>query len=151
MLEDVRNSSRALRTLISRASSGVLLESEPPVRRLTSDARGRVAQPVGKVRNSVTPELLARMVELYENGATARDVGKTVGLHRETVMRHLRRAGARLRRQGLDDVQVERARELYLSGQTLAQVGAVLGAGAGTVSRALRTRGVELRPPLFLR
>lgn len=90
-----------------------------------------------------------RMVELYESGSTARVVGETVGLHRETVMRHLRKEGAKLRRQGLDDAQVERARELYLSGKTLAQVGVTLGVGAGTVGRYLRSDGVELRPPLF--
>lgn len=149
LLEDVRISSRALRTLISRASFADLVERTPAVRTPISDVRGPVVESVGRVQTSVTPELVARMVELYEAGASARDVGREVGLHRAAVMRHLRKAGARLRRLGLDDAQVARARDLYLSGQTLAEVGAALGAAPGTVGRYLRPHGVELRPTLF--
>lgn len=101
------------------------------------------------VRNSVTLEVVTRMVELYEAGMTIREVGTEVGFNRETVTRHLRKAGAKLRRQGLDAANVERAQELYLGGQTLAQVGEVLGVAPGTVGKYLRDHGVLLRPPLF--
>ncbi len=114
-----------------------------------SDSRGRVIESVGRVQTSVTPEIVVRMVELYEAGMSARQVGLEVGLHRESVMRHLRNAGARVRRQGLDADAVEQARELYLSGKTLAQVGVVLGVAQGTVGRYLHRHGVPLRAPLF--
>lgn len=93
--------------------------------------------------------MVIRMVELYEAGMTIRKVGTEIGLNRETVIRHLRKAGAKLRRQGLDTASVERARELYLGGQTLAQVGEVLGVAPGTVGSYLRKHGVQVRPPLF--
>ena len=85
-----------------------------------SDPRGRVIESVGRVQTSVTPEMIVQMVELYEAGTSARQVGLEVGLHREAVMRHLRNAGARLRRQGLDAEAVERARELYSAGWHIA-------------------------------
>lgn len=90
------------------------------------------------------------MVEVYEAGATINVVAAEFGVNRETVMRHLHRAGAKLRRQGLDEAGVARARELYLSGETLAKVGAALGVAPGTVGRYLRANGVVLRSPLFL-
>ncbi len=45
-LDDVRNSSRALKSLISRASSGVLKRREARVRTPISDVRGRVDAPI---------------------------------------------------------------------------------------------------------
>lgn len=85
------------------------------------------------------------MVAAYEAGATINVVAAEFGVNRETVMRHLHRAGAKLRHQGLDEAGVAKARELYLSGETLAKVGAA----PGTVGRYLRANGVPLRPPLF--
>ena len=148
-LDDVRNSSPALRSLISRASVGISKVRELGVRTPILDSRGRVIESVGKVQTSVTPEVVVRMVGLYGAGLSARQVGLEVGLHREAVMRHLRNSGARIRRQGLDADAVDQARELYLSGKTLAQVGIVLGVAPGTIGRYLRSHGVPLRPPLI--
>lgn len=89
------------------------------------------------------------MVAAYEAGATINVVAAEFSVNRETVMRHLHRAGAKLRHQGLDEAGVAKARELYLSGKTLAKVGAALGVAPGTVGRYLRADGVPLRPPLF--
>ncbi len=148
-LDDVRNSSRALKSLISRASSEIPMVRKVGARTPISDPRGRVIESVGKVQTSVTPEVVVRMVGLYGAGLSARQVGLEVGLHREAVMRHLRNSGARIRRQGLDADAVDQARELYLSGKTLAQVGIVLGVAPGTIGRYLRSHGVPLRPPLI--
>lgn len=79
------------------------MEAKTSAKRPISNVRGCVVESVGKVQNTVTPELVARMVELYEGGATAREVGKAAGLHSDTVMRHLWKAGAKLRRHGFDD------------------------------------------------
>lgn len=114
-----------------------------------SDLRGSVVESVGRVQTSVTPELLARIVELYEAGATASAVGQEVGLSRFAVMSRLRQAGARLRRQGLDSEAVERARELYASGRTLKRVGVELGVAQATVRKYLLEADVVLRPPLI--
>ena len=99
---------------------GISKVRELGVRTPILDSRGRVIESVGKVQTSVTPEMIVQMVELYEAGTSARQVGLEVGLHREAVMRHLRNAGARLRRQGLDAEAVERARELYSAGWQIA-------------------------------
>ncbi|MFI8631221.1 hypothetical protein ACIGEP_01320 [Microbacterium sp. NPDC077663] len=148
-LEDVRISSRALRSLISRVKAGELDLSEDRIRTPISDVRGCVIESIGRVRNSLTAEEIGRMVEAYERGATIRVVAAEFGLNRETVMRHLHRSGAKLRHQGLDEAGVAKARELYLSGETLAKVGAALGVAPGTAGRYLRASGVALRPPLF--
>lgn len=66
-----------------------------------SDPRGPVIEAIETVRNSVTPETAARMVALYEAGASTRQVAAEVGMHRQTVMRHLRRAGVTRYRVGL--------------------------------------------------
>lgn len=88
------------------------------------------------------------MVVLYESGASVRKVAEAFNVHRQTVARHLRSAGAQLRSPGLSKDQAEHACELYLSGQTLAQVGERFGVSQGTISRSLRDQGVGIRPPL---
>lgn len=137
--DDVRISSRPLRSLISRASSGDLIVREPGSRAPISDSRGRVVESVGRVRNSVNREKTARIVKAYEAGATINVVAAEFGLNRKTVMRHVRKAGAKLRRQSLDAAGVARARALYMSGKTLAQIGEAGGAAPGTVTSTSRS------------
>ena len=147
-LEDVRISSRALEALISQMRTGIRMDRDPGASSDISDQRGRVIASIEKVRNSVTPQMLVDMVACYEAGASIREVAETCKVHQQTVARHLRSAGVKLRKSGLTDEQAARAEVMYLSGQNLAQVGAELGVSQGTVGRCLRNRGVKLRPPL---
>ncbi|RBM24216.1 hypothetical protein DEH69_00510 [Streptomyces sp. PT12] len=79
---------------------------------------------------------------------SARDIGAARGLDRVTVLKRLRAAGVKIRRQGLEPGQVGAAVGMYLAGQTLAQVGAHFGVAQGTVGRYLKERGVRMRPAL---
>ena len=103
---------------------------------------------IEKVQNSVTPQMAVDMLARYEAGASIREVAAAFNVHRETAARHLRSAGAQLRKTGLTEEQAARAEALYLSGQTLAQVGEKFGVSQGTIGRCLREHGMELRPPL---
>ena len=148
ILDDVRNSSRALKSSISRAKDGIELDRDPGTYTQITDPRGRMVAAIEKVQNSVTPQMAVDMVARYEAGASIREVAAAFNVHRETAARHLRASGTQLGKAGLTEEQAARAEVLYLSGQTLAQVGEKFGVSQGTVGRCLRERDVELRPPL---
>ncbi len=79
---------------------------------------------------------------------TARELATKYRLDRAPVMRRLRAAGTKVRRQGLAAGQIPLAVERYLSGETLAEVGQCFGVSAGTIGRYLKLNKVTLRPPL---
>lgn len=149
ILDNVRESSRAQKALISRAKAGIELDRVPGTYTQITDPRGRVVAAIEKVQNSVTPQMAVDMVARYEAGASIRKVAVAFNVHREAAARHLRSAGVQLRKAGLTEEQATRAEVLYLSGQTLAQVGEEFGVSQGTIGRCLGERGVELRPPLI--
>lgn len=147
-LDKVPNSRHPLRSLISRAKAGITLVRE--LREVTpvTDTRGLVSCAVEKAPTSYTPELIAALRADYESGLSAREIGDARGLDRVTVLKRLRAAGVKIRRQGLEPGQVDTAVAMYMAGQTLAQVGAHYGVAQGTVGRYLKEHGVTMRPPL---
>lgn len=145
-LEDVRKSSSALRSLISRAGKGTETSSASASEPSITDHRGPVVRSVGKPRNTVTPEAVDLMRELYESGLPLSKVCAQAGASRATVTRHLRKAGVRLRNQGLDDAELKIATDRYRAGDTLSQIGTALGVSPTTVGTYLRDSGTELRP-----
>ncbi len=88
------------------------------------------------------------MIALHEAGASTRQVSAEVGMHRQTVMRHLRRAGVTRYRVGLDSAGAAQARRLYFEGHTLAEVGALLGVAPSTIGWYLKLDGISSRPSL---
>ena len=58
----------------------------------------------------------------------------------------LRQEGITLRRQGLNDEQVNEAAALYAAGKSLAWLGARFGVSHTTIAIALRQQGIQLRP-----
>ena len=58
----------------------------------------------------------------------------------------LRQEGITLRRQGLNDEQVNEAATLYAAGKSLAWLGARFGISHTTIAIALRQQGIQLRP-----
>jgi len=86
------------------------------------------------------------MRELYESGLPLKKVCAQVGASRATVTRHLRKAGVRLRNQGLDDAELRIATDRYRAGDTLKQIGKALGVSPTTVGTYLRNAGTQLRP-----
>lgn len=146
-----QNITPAGKTLVSRWSAGRLRWREGASIKAISDNRGPVVASVGMRRTSPRQATVVRMIARYEAGATLREVADEFGVHRMTVSRALKRAGAMLRRAGLDEQGAQRAAELYAGGKTLVEVGAELGVAGSTVRRALLNAGVHLRAPLVPR
>jgi DNA-directed RNA polymerase specialized sigma24 family protein len=69
------------------------------------------------------------------------------GLHRTTVAAQLRRAGVKLRRQGVPDDQVQDAIHLYDRGWSCRRLAAHYGCNDETVRQTLKRAGVTLRRP----
>jgi hypothetical protein len=96
-----------------------------------------------KRQTSITPTLRAELVARYEAGATIRELAAWSGAHRQTVVRHLVRAGIESRNQGLTCEQAKVAAGLYLDGLTLVEIASRLGfrrapSGDVCVGRAYR-------------
>jgi len=66
--------------------------------RLSRDAHGLVSPPAKRRR--ITASLRADVVEHYERGMTSRQVAKTLGLGRTTVLGILKAAGVVMRPRG---------------------------------------------------
>ena len=73
-------------------------------------------------------------------------VGKRYGISKTRVASILTFHGVPIRRQGLNEEQVNGAARLYIAGKSLAWIGAVYGVSHTTVAAALRRKDVELRP-----
>jgi hypothetical protein len=83
----------------------------------TAPARERQQQ------RRLTPEQIGELVEQYVSGDDMRVLAERWCMHRTTVAGHLQRAGAELRRQGLDDQQLKEAIRLYGEGWSLERLG----------------------------
>jgi len=88
---------------------------------------------------------VADLVEGYRAGRTVYELADHFGLHRVTVSAHLHRQGVTLRRQGLDDDDIDHAVHLYEQGWSVARIGDRLDVDGGTVWSALKAQGVRLR------
>ena len=149
-----------------RSSSGSVLTSTA---RSTAFARGQTFRSSRKTasflveaigRNSNLGHLCKKWAELrkrindavtdivrrYEGGETAQHVGKRYGISKTRVASILTYHGVPIRRQGLNEEQVNEAARLYIAGKSLAWIGAVYGVSHTTVAAALRRKDVELRP-----
>ncbi len=85
------------------------------------------------------------MVAAYENGATARAVGRLFGISRHTVTGHLKARGIALRHRPLGPEQVAEAIRLYGQGWSLARVGEHFGRDATLIHLVLKREGVPRR------
>jgi len=87
-------------------------------------------------------------VEELVAGATIETLSVEFGIHRTTVMAHLRRAGIpgrpRSRSWTARDLEIEAGR--YLAGESLANIAARYSISPSTVGRRLQRAGVEFRP-----
>lgn len=92
----------------------------------------------------------AEIVELYESGWSARDIGERLHYGHSTVYIALIRAGVEMRKPGqqhgksrMPHREFERTVELRASGMTLREVGQVLGRSEGAVSERLAKSGTS--------
>lgn len=140
------NLTPAAKSLIRRHKNGSLRwRKEGSARRIT-DFRGQNIAALEKRQTSITPDLRTELAARYEAGATIRELAAWSGAHRQTVVRHLIRAGAEFRQGGLTDEQSKKAERLYLDGLTIVEIADRLGVAASTVGRSLHGQGVALRP-----
>jgi DNA-binding CsgD family transcriptional regulator len=104
---------------------------EPPI----GAVEGRYVTP----RTFLPPDLTLKLAADYEAGATARGLARQHGIHRTTVVRHLRRAGVvtRQRRMADSEALVSRAGALRGEGRSLRTIGAELGISHPCVKRLL--------------
>lgn len=84
-------------------------------------------------------------MERYKEGSTTYDLAEEFGCRRDTVSGHLKRAGVRLRRDGLLPEEIPRAIRLYESGLSLSAVAEQFKVTGDTVAMRLRERGVRIR------
>lgn len=97
-------------------------------------------------KTSFTPELRTELAARYEAGETIKALAASYGVGKETIMRHLVRAGVQTRRRGLTDEQASEAKRLYEDGATIAAIATKLGAAFSTVQSSLVRQGVAMRP-----
>ncbi len=140
------NLTPAAKSLIRRYKKGSLRWREAGSGRRITDRRGRNVAALEKRQTSITAELRAELAARYEAGATIRELAVWSGAHRETIVRHLVRAGVELRRLGLTEEQAAAAVVLYGDGLTLAEIAERVGVAASTVRSCLLRQGVQMRP-----
>lgn len=93
----------------------------------------------------LSPQEEAKVVASYLADGTANDVATQSGIHRLTVSRAVRRAGGRVGREPLTQVEVERAAVSYAEGLSLADVAKKLSLPRESIRRQLIQAGVEMR------
>jgi predicted DNA-binding protein YlxM (UPF0122 family) len=91
----------------------------------------------------------AELVALYQAGASMLELSRKFECHRNTVVRHLEKAGIDVRPQKkMTPDLVAQATAFYNQDHSLAEVGELRGLEAGTIGKALKRSGVQLRPPV---
>ncbi|KJF18060.1 helix-turn-helix domain-containing protein [Acidithrix ferrooxidans] len=101
--------------------------------------------PNQQVQNRLTFEQITELVADYQDGSTILDLVETFGIHRTTVLRHLKYKQIPRRRSRMNQIEIEKAVRLYTLGQSCESIAFELRVGASTIRRALKKAGVELR------
>ena len=117
---------------------------------------GEIENQVAHLRNEATKQIQIRMNEGevdalcadYTSGTTVDRLAATYGIHRTTVMRHLKRRDVETRRsrRKLTDSQVDQAAIQYSLGDSLADIAAEYGVDAETLRREFKRIGLARRP-----
>ena len=94
---------------------------------------------------------IEELVKMYEGGMTSRQIGEVVNIPFSTVLRYLKKAGAKLRNPGdphhriLDDAEWLRGKYLD-EGLSTTQIAKEIGASARVICTWLERHGIERRP-----
>lgn len=121
----------------------VLVRKLPSANTLpTKPARTRAKRSIRELR----PDELAAIIADYQGGATLSELSTRHGYNRVGISSALKRAGVQLRRQGLNQEQIDQAVNLYRSGMSLARIGDRLEVDATTVRTRLMERGSDRAP-----
>jgi hypothetical protein len=125
---------------------------------LTENLQAKAAQQPDEVAGSVserprqrqvrlTRQQLDELVERYQAGACVRELVSYFGVHRVTVVGHLKQRGVERRGhvRKLTDAQVQQAVQSYQAGESLARIGARYQVHSETIRREFRKVGVATR------
>ena len=140
------NTRPALKSLIRRVLKGS--EGHGPRTRTPKrqDARGAVAKNSAKSQTRLTPERRAELVSDYEAGMPVSTIAAKHRVHRGSIPKIVRAAGAPLRASGLSATSRAQALALYGEGVTLQEIASRLGADDKTVRNAIVELGGTIRP-----
>jgi predicted DNA binding protein len=92
------------------------------------------------------PAQVEALIAGYQSGKTMKELAAEFGINRLTVSTHVRRAGVRTRRGGLDEEQAGEAAHLYKAGWSSGKLAERFNVSADNVLKALRNAGVTIRP-----
>ena len=134
---------KALVKARSRLLKGELRRSEEPV---ITDFRGPSRRNWQKCQTPLAPEKVADLVAEYDAGTPVKVLVERYGIPRQTVCRHVQRAGVVRRPKPFNDDDVASMVAMYEAGLGLERIGARVSASPMRVRRALVGAGVEIRP-----
>ena len=91
-----------------------------------------------------------KLIRLYKEGFTLKEVGDKIGVNPSTVLDYLKRFGIEIRPRGipsqLNENDIAKMIDLYQKGHTAQEVGAKCGVNPSTVLDYLKRFGIERRP-----
>jgi len=96
-------------------------------------------------KRHLSPEQITQIVAQYQDGATARELGERLEVHRTTVSGVLKANGVVMRRHPMQPSEIEQAITLYESGLSLVQVAEQLPYDPSTIWRELKQLNVQMR------
>ena len=102
------------------------------------DGGGATVSAPRRINRYLRPELVEEMAELYQAGCTVKEIAQRFGFHRQTVARHLKRAGLRLRTDIADESFRQRVRQAYAAVGTIKGTARQLGVSRSTVQKVVR-------------
>jgi transposase-like protein len=102
----------------------------------------------GRRPRRLTEVQVKALIDAYQLGARVMDLAIEHGIHRVTVMEHLRRSEIPRRSDLLrwTTEQLAEVTELYNQGSSVRTIGAQYGVDPSTVAKRLKRAGVSLRP-----
>ena len=94
------------------------------------------------VRRRLSPEAIAQVVERYQTGATAAELGAEHGVSKNGMLKLLREQGVQIRTKSLPTAVVTQAMHLHKRGLSMRQVSEQLGVSRTALRRNLQKMGV---------
>ena len=91
-------------------------------------------------------EQIDRVAERYLAGESVTVLAGELGVHRTTIVGHLKRRSVSTRYKIMTEKDLAEAARLYEQGWSLARVGERFGVGAHTVLNTFRAVGITTRP-----
>jgi DNA-binding CsgD family transcriptional regulator len=95
-----------------------------------------------RVRQRLNGEAIGQLVDAYQAGVTAKELGERYGIAKSTVLVLLRQAGISVRHPRFTPGEVIRAVELYRARESQTEIAQLLGLNPSAVWHILRRAGV---------